>query len=302
LVPLRIVSLNLRAYFGPGGSQIEDLAGLIASHEPDVALLQESRPGWLDVVCRAAGLSGVYSLDVDPTLAGRLGDGCAVAVRSPLRIERGWRMEPGAFEPAVVADAIDEPVPARYKVLPAALAVRFSTRTLLAEVSGGARRFVAAAFHATPGTGRVDGKLVSEWKPFFHGAAAVALAGLELPFVFAIDANEPEAESPDSVRFHWAHGRPGAAKFAALLGLSPLHRARDLQRELMARTGATPAAPGYLMLTYTTSGGSSTAGAGRRFDSMWATSEFMLGTIDTFYAEALAAGGDHALLQADVTL
>ena len=70
----------------------------------------------------------------------------------------------------------------------------------------------------------------------------------------------------------------------------------------MARTGAAPAAPEYLMLTYTTSGGSSTAGAGRRFDSIWATSEFMLGTMDTFYAEALAAGSDHALLWADVTL
>ena len=299
---MRIVSLNLRAYFGPGGSQIEDLAGLIASHKPDVALLQESRPGWLQVVCRAARLSGVYSLDVDPRLAGRLGDGCAVAVRSPLRIERAWRLQPEAFEPAVVGDAIAEPVPARYEVLPPALAIRFSTRTLLAEVSDGERRFVTAAFHATPGTGLVDRKPVSEWKPFFHGAAAVALAGLELPFVFAIDANEPRAESADSVTFHWADGRPGAAKFAALLGLSPLHRARDLQRESMARTGAAPATPAYLMLTYTTSGGGSTARAGRRFDSMWATSEFMLGTMDTFYAEALAAGGDHALLQADVTL
>ena len=302
MLPLRIVSLNLRAFFGPGGSQIEDLAGLIAAHKPDVVLLQESRPGWMDVVCRAAGLSGVCSLDVDPKLAGRLRDGCAVAVRSPLRIERASRIEPGVFEPAVLADAIDEPVPDGYEVLPSGLAIRFSTRALLAEVSGGERRFVAAAFHATPGTGLVDRKLVSEWKPFFHGAAAVSLEALKLPFVFAIDANEPRAESPDSVRFHWADGRAGAAKFAALLGFSPLHRARDLQRELMARTGAAPAAPGYLMLTYTTSAGSSTAGAGRRFDSIWATSEFMLGTMDTFYAEALAAGSDHALLRADVTL
>lgn len=108
---MRIVSLNLRAYFGPGGSQIQDLAVLIASHKPDVVLLEEARPGWLHVVCRAAGLNGAYSLDVGVQFPGRLGDGCAIAVRSPLRIERVWRLEPRAFEPAVVAGAIDEPVP-----------------------------------------------------------------------------------------------------------------------------------------------------------------------------------------------
>ena len=143
---------------------------------------------------------------------------------------------------------------------------------------------------------------MGEWKPFFHGAAAVALAELDRPFMFAIDANGPHAETVDSVRFHWVDGRPGAAKFAALLGLSPLHRARDLQRELIARTGAAPAAPGYLTLTYTTSGGGSSAGEGRRFDSIWATSEFVLGDMDTFYAEVLAAGSDHALLRPDVAL
>jgi len=35
---------------------------------------------------------------------------------------------------------------------------------------------------------------------------------------------------------------------------------------------------------------------------MWATSDFVLGDMETFYAEAVAAGGDHALLRADVTL
>ena len=90
--PLRIVSLNLRAYFGPGGSQIADLAGLIASHEPDVVLLQEARPGWLEVVCRAAGVSGAFSLDADVPFPGRRGDGCAIAVR-PRRVSTecgGW--------------------------------------------------------------------------------------------------------------------------------------------------------------------------------------------------------------------
>lgn len=219
-----------------------------------------------------------------------------------LRIERAWRLDPRAFEPVAVARRIDESVPVGFEVLPERLAARFSTRTLFAEVSGGERDFVAAALHATPGTGRVGGKIVSEWKPFFHGAAAISLAELQAPFVFAIDANEPRSETLDSVTFHWADGRPGSMKFAALLGMSPLHRARDLQRELMSRTATAPAAPGYLELTYTTSGGKGTIGEGRRFDSIWATPEFTLKKMETFYADALTAGGDHALLRADLTI
>jgi exonuclease III len=299
---LRIVSLNMRAFFGPGGSQAEDLASLIASHDPDVVLLQEARPRWLEVVCRAAGLDGAHSLDVAPQAARRRGDGCVIAVRSPLRIERLWRLEPSAFTPAIVATALKDPVPFRYEVLPDALAERFSTRALFAEVSGATRPFVAASFHATPGEGRVGKQKVSDWKPLFHGAAAIALSELDLPFVFAIDANEPPTETADAVRFGWEEGRPGAAKLAALLGLPPIHRARDLQREQLKNTGRAPATAEYLALTYTTSGGKATRGAGRRFDSIWATSEFKIGSFDTFYAEALAAGSDHALLRAVTTL
>jgi exonuclease III len=299
---LRIVSLNLRAFFGPGGSQAEDLAKLIASHQPDVVLLQEARPRWQEVVCRAAGLTGTHSLDVAPKSESRRGDGCVIAVRPPLRIERVWRLPPSAFAPALVTAALSDPIPAGYEILPDALADRFSTRTLFAEVSGATHGFVVASFHATPGTGRVGGRLVSEWKPLFHGAAAIALKKLALPFVFAIDANEPEAETIATVRFHWHDGRPGAAKFAALLGLPPLHRARDLQREQISKAGSAPAAPDYLALTYTTTGGRTTRGAGRRFDSIWATAEFTLDNFETFYADALAAGSDHALLRASTTL
>lgn len=133
---MRVVSMNLRAYFGPGGSQIENLAALIAAHEPDVVLLQEMRPRWLDVVCRVAGLSGMHSLDVTPVLPAWRGDGCAVAVRPPLRIERAWRLETGAFEPVAVGSRIDESVPIGFEILPEPLGTRFSTRTLFDEVSG----------------------------------------------------------------------------------------------------------------------------------------------------------------------
>ena len=41
---MRVVSMNLRAYFGPGGSQIDNMAALISAHEPDVVLLEEMLP------------------------------------------------------------------------------------------------------------------------------------------------------------------------------------------------------------------------------------------------------------------
>jgi hypothetical protein len=39
-----------------------------------------------------------------------------------------------------------------------------------------------------------------------------------------------------------------------------------------------------------------------RFDSIWATAEFTLDSFESFYADALAAGSDHALLRATTTL
>lgn len=115
---MRIVSLNLRAYFGPGGTQAEDLANLIASHEPDVVLLQEARSRWLDVICRAAGMNGAHSLDVAPPPTRRRGDGCVIAVRPPLQIERAWRLPPSAFSPVLVAAALSDPLPTGYERIP----------------------------------------------------------------------------------------------------------------------------------------------------------------------------------------
>ena len=241
---MRIGQLNLRAYFGPGGSQIADLANL--SHPTSrmwcCCKKHHVRAGSRSSVARPGYVARFRLTRTFPSRGSE-----AMGARSPCG-PRWASTESGGWSPQgsrrrVVAGAIDEPVPDSYEVLPAALAARFSCRTLLAAISGSERPFVAATFHATPGTGQVGGKLVSEWKPFFHGAAAVALAELKQPFMFAIDANEPRAETLDSVAFHWADGRPGAAKFAALLGLSPLHRARDLQRELMAKTGDLPARP-----------------------------------------------------------
>lgn len=298
---MRFASLNLRAY--PNHNRIRDLAALIARHEPDVLLLQECRRAWLDVVLGATGLIGVHSHDVDEPLATRPPDGCAIAVRKPLVLSRSWRLPPERFDPEAVAQAIQEPTPPGHATLPPGLACRFSARTLFAEVQAKEGIFVAAALHATPGTSRagIGWRQVSEWKPFFHGAVALELAELAVPFVFAIDANEPRSETLDHVRFHWTDGRAGVLKFEALLGLRPMHRGRDLLRDYLAQSSQPAEAADFLALTYTTRGGGL-----RRFDHLWATNHFAIGGTDdeppirVHYQDALAAGTDHALLVADL--
>jgi hypothetical protein len=152
---------------------------------------------------------------------------------------------------------------------------------------------VFASFHATPGTGRCGGTVVSGLKPFFHGAVATELARMNCPFVFGIDANEPRSESLHTIEFHWADGRPGAKKLQALLGLNPMHQGRDMLREWMTCTGAQPASADLLLPTYAPS-----TKFQRRFDSIWATPEFEVLDFTTHLEEVVLAGGDHALLVA----
>jgi hypothetical protein len=285
---VRVVSLNLRAY--PNHGRIGDLADLIARHTPDVLLLQECRRSWLDTITSVTGLTGLHSHDLDPPLDVKPADGCAIAIRSPLQVKQAWRLLPERFAPAVVARDIDEPTAPKYEVIPQRLACRYSARTILAEILADEDQFLVASLHATPGSSRG----VHNWKPFFHGAVAIELSHQAQPFIFAIDANEPESETLDAVHFH---ARPGVLKFAALLGLVPRHRARDLLREELVRSGTAPATPEYLAHTYTTRGGKE-----RHFDHVWATPEFMLDSLGIYYEDALAAGTDHALIVAEVTL
>ena len=218
---LRIASLNLQGAFQKR-PWTGDLPRLLADHKPDLVLLQECKKPWLEEICEAGGLEGELSYDLDPELPFTAKDGCAVAVRAPLRILREWRIPPDHFQPKEVAKRIpEEPIP-DYEELPANLACRYSGRAPFAEIALDGERFVAASFHATPGRGMVNENMrVHEFKPFFHGAVALALADLELPYVFGIDANEPLSETLDKVTFHWEEGRSGRKKFAALLTLIP---------------------------------------------------------------------------------
>ncbi len=284
-------------------TKLKPLAALLALFDPDVVLLQECRAAWLEIVCAETGLSGVHSHDLLGGLDGLPADGTAVAVRVPLQIDRATTLSAEHFAPEAVHALVGADTPPGYEALPAGLLGRYCARSLLVEIGGAGHRFAACSFHATPGTGRYGpkpGKLVHEYKPFFHGGVALALSRLEIPFVFAIDANEPRSETLGSVAFHWVDGRLGARKMSALLGLEPAHRARDLQREHLAATGDPPANESYLALTYTTHQGGPRGG--RRFDSIWATPEFVLRNFSTHYEKALAAGTDHALLIADLDL
>jgi hypothetical protein len=266
-------------------------------------LLQECRRGWLERICETAGLTGVRTHDVQPARTDLPADGCAIAVRAPWRIENAAPIPREMFDPHAIAEFSQERAPAGYDQIPGSLLARFAARSLLAEISDGSRRFVACSLQATPGTGHYGprpGKLVGEWKPFFHAGAAAALNDLTLPFVCAIDANEPRSETLDAVTFHWADGRLGALKFATLLGLNPKHRGRDLLREQIVATGEAPASDTCLALTYRTHSGG--VGGLRRFDSVWASPEFRCERISTHYEEALEVGTDHALLVAELTL
>ena len=157
-----------------------------------------------------------------------------------------------------------------FSEMPERLAYRSSGRSILAELALGEATLVVGSFHATPGSGRVGGIEVGEWKPFFHGGGCDRTRKrLDKPYVFGIDANEPLAETADSVSFHWERGHSGARKIEALLGLDPIHSARDLFRDWHATAGVAPFSPEVLFPTYAPS-----AKFRRRFDSIWATPEF----------------------------
>jgi hypothetical protein len=297
---IRLLSLNLR---GAMQQRLGDgVPQLLADQEPHVVLLQECRPEWVDPLRSETGMEvAAFSHDISPTLEFFPPDGTAILVRPPAKLNgRPWRLAPADFQPSRVRRKIPEPAIEGWDALPENLACRYALRTAFAELSVGPQRFVAASFHATPGRGwvRRNEVRVHEFKPFFHGAVAAALSEVQLPFIFAIDANEPRRETAAGATFHWAHGRPGSKKLEALLSPDPearLHRARDLLRVAIERGDLVPESEQYLALTHTVTGGT-----GRRYDSIWATSEFSLQQLETLYQPARDAGTDHALLVADV--
>ena len=99
-----------------------------------------------------------------------------------------------------------------------------------------------------------------------------------MPFIFAIDGNEPKEETLETVTFHWEEGRSGVKKFASLLGREPIHRARDILRQTMERIWAARASE-TVAVTYDTGGETGQ----RRLDSIWATEEFEIEDFQAHY-------------------
>ncbi|UJA20473.1 endonuclease/exonuclease/phosphatase family protein [Thermoleophilia bacterium SCSIO 60948] len=294
---IRIGSLNLRAYFATQAQHPRDLLTLAASKDCDVLLLQECRRSWFDLLKEATGMQVVFSQHCDPEVPRRAfpPDGCAIAVKRGFEVVSRRRIPPKAFGWEVLEAAYREPKPLDFGSMPERLALRYSARSVLAEVRSDQGSFTAASFHATPGTGTVGRVKVHERKPLFYGAVAQEMTTIAEPFVFGIDANEPLKESIDSVGFHWGEDRSGVKKMHALLGLNPVHRGRDLFRDDFGAERE-PTSDELLAATYRGKNFE------RRFDSMWATPDFKLQRFETILDQVIEAGGDHAMLVADLTL
>jgi hypothetical protein len=63
-IAVRVASLNLRAMPNRQMAKLAPLVELLASHMPDVVLLQECRAGWCEFVSEALGMVGLRSHDL----------------------------------------------------------------------------------------------------------------------------------------------------------------------------------------------------------------------------------------------
>lgn len=297
---MKVVSLNMKTAFG-GNELNARLAALVAQRNPDIALLQDCTKPGLQTVCEVAGLQGVHSHEVSGGVQdGFVKDGTAIAVREPLHINDAERIESDSFRPEAVDAELGQdppfvPEPSFTEDQVRHLMNRFSSRTLLARITSGDSSFLAGSFYATPASGMFWGKKsnVLSWKPYFHSAVAIELATRDDPFVFGIDANESGAEV---LRQASETPEGWGLRVAALLGKDPMHRARDLLIEKMEQAGVEP--PYSNAFTYDTGGKHGKL----RFDSIWATPDFALEGFEIDYDAVVQAGGDHALLAADLSL
>ncbi len=297
---LRVVSLNLHAYPNPGRGQAAELAALIAAQRPDVLLLQECLGrAWFQTVAEITEMTGCFSHQAPPSSSSSPPDGCAILVRDPVRLENPRRIAPEGFSPAWLDQWVGPPPPLDPRPMPDRLLHRFSARSLLADLRVAGQHLTVGSFHATPGTGQVGGEHVGNRKTYFHAGVA-AMSAVQTPFIFAIDANEPRRETLERIEFHWGDDTAEGVRAAALLGLRPRHPAEDLLRRSIRENNLEVPNGEFLELTYETKAG--LAGAGRRFDSIWATAEFGTEKLTAIYEPVRKAGGDHAMLVADLAL
>jgi hypothetical protein len=132
------------------------------------------------------------------------------------------------------------------------------------------------------------------------------LASVEGPVVLGGDFNTPKVDPPDQdgIRTHWHSGDDklnGLPGDDLLVGPEPVHGLGDVLRLYLANRPEdldlirADRPNGPLMTSYCTDG----AGERRyRYDAIWVSSHFTVGSVEYVYDEAIEAGTDHALVLA----
>jgi Endonuclease/Exonuclease/phosphatase family len=276
---LRVVSWNVNFR---GAAAAQGQGELLRKLSPDLILLQEVNPGSAGILRNAAGADWMV---------------CACHLRTPAPGDRPVRSRG-------VAIAGRGRPPAR-TWLPANVAL--PERVLLAETSLAGTVGTVISYHAPPGVG---------WglvKPRQAVALASWLASQHGPILLGADANTPLIDAADfaATRTHWhtgdphLHGEPGDD---LLFGPGKIHPLDDALRRWLANNREAAAAlatdrpMGPLAITHRTGRRKNAPGTGRRFDSIWITGHWAVEHVDHLYDQATAAGSDHAIVIADLTL
>jgi hypothetical protein len=254
---------------------------LLRSLGPDLILLQEVNPGSAEILRRAAGADWLVR---------------AIDLRAPAPDDRPVRSR------GVAIGGRGRP-PARAWLL---ADVPLPERILVAETRVDGMGLTAVTYHAPPG---VSWGLV---KPRQAVAFASWLAAQSVPIVLGADANTPLIDAVDftRTRTHWhsggrkLHGEPGDD---LLFGPGKIHPLDDALRRWLAdhpRDAAARAIPpnGPLAVTHRTGRRTNSPGTARRFDSIWVSPHWTVQSIAHLYDDGIAAGSDHAVVVADLTL
>ncbi len=232
------------------------------------------------------------SVDLEPRLSGRH-VGTAVVVAEDWQVSGVHRLPADACFPGDFAHGN----PFKAVMVDIEVPTEGTTRTV---------SFISA--HAPPAT-RMRAK-----KPAFVTALAEWIKSCPNPVVIGIDANTPKVDHPhpDQIRLHWdSNDRswqrdpldPGASDPSSpsawgedrLIGPTAWHLVRDAYRDFHDREAREPVgADGPLAISYNS--------LRARYDHLLVSPAIHVAACDYHMQAGLAAGSDHALLTATITL
>ena len=282
---MQVASWNLKGRSGGAaaslGSLLRDRGGA------DLVLLQEASPRGMEKFIEAAGLDwSLHIRDVAPEMLSERGRSGKKGGRGrPRSVALAGRGEP-ARNPEVFPD-----VPLPEKVMAATVQLDGVDTTVV-------------TYHAPTG---VQHKLK---KPAQAAQLARWLASVQGPVVLGGDFNTPKVDPPDrgGIRTHWHSGDDklkGLPGDDLLVGPEPIHGLRDVLRLYLAdrpdeldmiRADRTD---GPLTTSYCTD----RAGKRKyRYDAIWVSSHFTVGSVEYVYDEAIEAGTDHGLVLAGLVV